>query len=653
MDEEDGVYVTGQSYSSNPSFNSDFATVKYNATNGEQVWVRRYDGGYNLSDEAHAIAVDNAGGVYVTGGATYSSDDYNGKDFVTFKYRASDGEQVWMARYDGGYGYDAAIALVLDRENGVYVAGYSTGEYNKVSFSTIKYDSQNGSQLWAKRFDNPSGISGMAVDYAGGVYISGYSSLMSSDQEFQAKFLTVKYEASDGEQAWAQTYGEGLSVSRAYDITTDSVGGVYVTGQTITGAGNEGAGAVATLKYNSSDGAILWEVLKEGIDEEGRTISLDELGNVYVSGSSFSNRTYGDFLTIKYSQNGGCTPVVAQGITGPSTVRAGTQDASYTLAGTGADTFNWTVSGEQTVPISGQGTGQVMLDWPTEAGMYEVRASYSAGEACLAQDTTLTVAVFDPNAGFVIGAGWFDSPVNPALPYMQVGGRLHFAFASWYAKDARTVPGYTVFRFSSGGLDFRSAAHTPMRLVISGDMANYTGLGIVNGMEGYGFLVAAVDGDVGQGHQRDRLRLKIWEIASGRVVYDNQAGAGEGAVASTAIEGGQIVIHRPLGRSLENLAALAEGMSEGSVPEKHVLQAYPTIFSGKATVTFTLDQEQEYTLGLYDMNGTLVRNVGSGRAGAGRQYEFVVNEERLSNGLYFVRLIAGAEVQTVKLLLSR
>jgi len=42
----------------------------------------------------------------------------------------------------------------------------------------------------------------------------------------------------------------------------------------------------------------------------------------------------------------------------------------------------------------------------------------------------------------------------------------------------------------------------------------------------------------------DRFRIKIWDKASGTVVYDNMLGAAEGANPTTALGGGSIVIHK-------------------------------------------------------------------------------------------------------------
>ena len=80
VDSFGNVYVTGSSGTADSS--SDCTTIKYNS-DGQQQWVARYNGPGNFFDYAEAIAIDSSGNVYVTGesfvGETYS-------DYTTIKY---------------------------------------------------------------------------------------------------------------------------------------------------------------------------------------------------------------------------------------------------------------------------------------------------------------------------------------------------------------------------------------------------------------------------------------------------------------------------------------------------------------------------------------------------------------------------------------
>ena len=43
-----------------------------------------------------------------------------------------------------------------------------------------------------------------------------------------------------------------------------------------------------------------------------------------------------------------------------------------------------------------------------------------------------TITVYDPNAGFVTGGGWIDSPLGAYIPDPALAGRANFGFVSKY-----------------------------------------------------------------------------------------------------------------------------------------------------------------------------------------------------------------------------
>src|SRR4030042_4782354 len=110
----------------------------------QEAWVARYDGPANYTDKANAITMDDDGNVYVTG-ESKGSGGY--LDYATIKYDAS-GNQLWAVRYNGpGNRDDSAVAIAVDDAGNVYVTGESKGSGSRYAYAPIKYDA-NGNQLW-------------------------------------------------------------------------------------------------------------------------------------------------------------------------------------------------------------------------------------------------------------------------------------------------------------------------------------------------------------------------------------------------------------------------------------------------------------------------------------------------------------------------
>jgi DNA-binding beta-propeller fold protein YncE len=151
VDSAGNVYVTGSmclyavfDWVSLWCSGSDYTTIKY-GTNGNQLWVAHYAS--PVEDAvASAMVVDAAGNVHVTGSSMGVDYAY---DYVTIKYDTN-GNQLWLARYNGPENAgDSAYAIALGAAGAVYVTGYSGGTASTET-ATIKYDA-NGNQMWAAR----------------------------------------------------------------------------------------------------------------------------------------------------------------------------------------------------------------------------------------------------------------------------------------------------------------------------------------------------------------------------------------------------------------------------------------------------------------------------------------------------------------------
>ena len=172
----------------------------------------------------------------------------------------------------------------------------------------------------------------------------------------------------------------------------------------------------------------------------------------------------------------------------------------------------------------------------TSAGIFDIAVTVTDDDGGSDTETCGFVVVFDPDGGFVTGGGWITSPAGayPADP--DASGRANFGFVSKYKKGATVPTGSTEFQFQAGNLNFHSSDY--QWLVVAGTKAQYKGTGTVNGASGYSFMLTATDGSP------DRLRMKIWKTSDSTIVYDNQIGSSDTSNPTTAISGGQIVIHK-------------------------------------------------------------------------------------------------------------
>jgi uncharacterized delta-60 repeat protein len=296
VDNWGNVYVTGGSYGSGT--NSDYATIKY-SPGGNQLWLARYNGPAYYADNAQALVIDNFANVYVTG----SSDGIGtSEDYATIKY-SPDGNQLWVARYNGpGNDYDHAQALALDSSGNIYVTGYSTGSGTNIDYATVKY-SPDGNQLWVARYNGPGNnidvAYGIALDSSGNVYVTGYIASDGAGSDYG----TIKYN-SDGNQLWVRYYnGPANDNDDARAIAVDNLGNVYITGYSMD---RETNWDYVTIKY-SSDGNQLWVARYNGpgnSSDNAYALVIDNSGDVYVTGRSAGSGTSMDYATIKYDPNG-------------------------------------------------------------------------------------------------------------------------------------------------------------------------------------------------------------------------------------------------------------------------------------------------------------------------------------------------------------
>ncbi|MEM2784345.1 MAG: SBBP repeat-containing protein [Nitrososphaerota archaeon] len=279
VDNFNNIYVTGWG----DDF-SCFLTIKYNS-NGEEEWVKRDSNG----KWASGIAVSKDNYIYITG--------WNHGSYVTMKYN-SNGNKEWEVNYPAHAFYLELPKIAIDTFGNVYVAGVCNNDY-----LTIKYN-RNGQILWVRTYNGPGNgydrVCGLAVDNLGNVYITG----LSEGDGTNFDYATIKYNAN-GVEEWVKRYNDawnGPDSARA--IAVDDSGNVYVTGTSWNGLNMD----YLTIKYTQKPDRVEdWIIRYNGPDnlnDYAFFLSLDNYGNIYVSGVSYSTKQGIDYTTIKYIQTG-------------------------------------------------------------------------------------------------------------------------------------------------------------------------------------------------------------------------------------------------------------------------------------------------------------------------------------------------------------
>ncbi|MBK9332025.1 MAG: SBBP repeat-containing protein [Ignavibacteria bacterium] len=290
------AFATGESRSAFGA-HSDFVTIKY-SPEGDTLWTRVYNGTGDGQDIAYSVAIDNLENVYVTGESKGTGS--TGPDYVTIKYNSS-GVLQWVNRYDGASSNaDIALSVCVDASQNIIVSGYSHGGAGTgYNFYTIKYNPA-GYEIWRRGNDFGSGdfADQVTTDKYGNVYIIGYSV---SNSNTAHDFRTVKYDSA-GTLKWHRMYDQDQGHDEPYDICIDKSGNVYVTGK----GSDFGEVKFLTVKYDSL-GTLKWNktYVNIGAGNIARAVIADTLGGVYVTGESGGFLSNDDFATIKYNADNG------------------------------------------------------------------------------------------------------------------------------------------------------------------------------------------------------------------------------------------------------------------------------------------------------------------------------------------------------------
>ena len=305
------VFVTGRSFGFIGD-GRDYATVAYDAANGQELWVRRYVGPgvdeENSDDEAYAVAVSPDGNkVFVTGGSVGTDSSW---DYATVAYDAISGHPLWITRYNGpGNAEDLAQAMAISPDGTkVFVTGYSFGLNSLADYATAAYDAATGTELWLHRYNGAS--NGFDYSYALAASPDGTRVFVTGSSDGTdlgiSDYATVAYHAVTGKELWSSRYnGPGNYTDSAQAIGVSPDGSrVFVTGYS-SGNDVDFPFDYATLAYNAVTGQRLWlnrynSPAKHSDLAYDLVVSPDG-AKVFVTGASDGIESGTDYATLGYA----------------------------------------------------------------------------------------------------------------------------------------------------------------------------------------------------------------------------------------------------------------------------------------------------------------------------------------------------------------
>lgn len=345
--------------------------------------------------------------------------------------------------------------------------------------------------------------------------------------------------------------------------------GVIVIGgptvEMLVGAGSvpEGSSVVVQAVVQDATGAVTYAWALNG---DGVLAPLGDGASALFTGIDGVDPAVATSVGVKITDSLGQTAVGASGVTvnnvapavgaisGPvDPVPVGVQvnfSADFTDPGVlDTHTAEWDWGDESTAPgtvevvevVPGRLSGSVSGSHAyTAAGVYTVKLTVTDKDGGVGTAVCQNyVVVYNPGAGFVTGGGWINAPPGAVPTAPALIGKATYGFNAKYKPGATVPDGQTEFQFHKG-LNFHSTSYD--WLAVLGCEAYYLGSGTVNGVGDYGFVVSLVDGRLAP-DGIDRYRMRIWDKATGAVVFDNQFGHDVCARAAQPTDGGSLVIH--------------------------------------------------------------------------------------------------------------
>ena len=519
------------------------------------------------NDFGEGVAVDASGSAYATGStasmnfptahALQPASGGMSDAFVTklaFDPAATPPLALAYSTYLGGGSTDTGKDIAADASGNAYVIG-STFSTNFPTMVPLQSANSGSSDAFVARlaFDpaaTPSltltystYLGGSSTDDGEGIAVDAFGDAYVTGSTFSSDFPT----ANPWQSALVGSFD--AIVAKISQPPTADAGGPYTA--------QEGDSVLVAASGDNSGGDALtftWDLDGDGIFETpGQSATFSAAGldgpsdhSIRLRATDSSGLSAEAVTTVAVLNVAPTVEAIAAPID-PVTVNADiATSANFTdpgLPDTHTAVWNWDDGSASAGAVhEANGSGSVGGNHAyASPGLYTVRVTVTDDDGGAGESVFRSMAVYDPGAGFATGGGWIESPAGAYTPDPSLTGKLTFGFVTKYLNGAATPAGQATFKFHAAGLDFSSASYE--WLVVVGSKALVKGSGAINGSGDYGFRLTVADGDVSGGGEVDKFRLKIWDKATGVILYDNQMGAPDEADATQAIAGGNVTLH--------------------------------------------------------------------------------------------------------------
>jgi Subtilase family len=271
--------------------------TKYN-NDGTTAWQSNFNTMGSNNDYGISLIEDINGNLFVVG--TTDNSTATNYDVVIIKYNTL-GTLLWSQTYNTTFNkMDIGTDIKLDATGNIYICASSEGNTTSMDYLLLKYNT-TGTLTWASRYDYASLIEipiGLDIDAGGNIIIAGASASSATNWDY----TIAKFNAAGTYLGDARTPTLGNGFDQPLDFAKDAFGNFIITGKVSTNGINYD---VKTIKLSNTF-SVLWsnEIDIAGFDDQGSSIDVDAIGNVYVGGFGTKNNTNTKAILVKYNANG-------------------------------------------------------------------------------------------------------------------------------------------------------------------------------------------------------------------------------------------------------------------------------------------------------------------------------------------------------------